>query len=201
MFSGDHRLDYYAYMLQGIVNRNIDQIVGFTAKDLLEAFQVLEARWPEMITEIDKTDPLRADELQQLFEQGFDGIAGRLWPKLQRTLCFGAGKQRANMEKLRFYTKCTPHNHGYFITAESLIAKAIGDDSDDFKLILNNNVYEFVPVGAAQDCRPLLLTETELGKRYELVVTNKSGLYRFKTKHQMIIKEKRGIEGVFITFD
>jgi len=201
LFTERPELDYYTYMLKALSNRDIDQIVALTAGDILKAFRALEAHWQEMVETISKTDQERATQLQGIFEQGFEGIAGRLWTKLQRTIGFGAAEQEDNFKELQFYTKGTPHNHGYYITAETLMAVATDDDADTFKLITDNDVYEYMPIDAEENSRPLLLTETKIGERYQLIVTNRAGLYRYKTTHTLTILEKDINKGVIVTIN
>ena len=199
LFSEQDTFDDYAFMLEGIADRDIDQIVALTTSDILRTFQVLQARWPEMVAEIAKRDDARARELETIFADGFEGIASRLWPRLERTVGFGAGKQQGATDQLRFFTKGTPHNHGYYFTAESLMAQAVGNDTDQFKLITTNDLYEFLPVDSQADALPLTLTETQQGASYHVVITNKAGLYRFMTNHTVTIIEHKPTEGTIVT--
>lgn len=199
LFSEQDTFDDYAFMLEGIADRDIDQIVALTTTDILRAFQVLQARWPEMVAEIAKRDIERAKELETIFNDGFEGVASRLWPRLERTVGFGVGKQQKATDQMRFFTKGTPHNHGHYFTAESLIAKAVGDDTDHFRFIFKNDFFEFLPVDGQTDDLPLTLTETRPGESYLVVVTNRAGLYRYKTNHVLTIVEHQPSEGTIVT--
>lgn len=199
LFSEQDTFDDYAFMLEGIADRDIDQIVALTTTDILRAFQVLQARWPEMVAEIAKRDIERAKELETIFNDGFEGVASRLWPRLERTVGFGVGKQQKATDQMRFFTKGTPHNHGHYFTAESLIAQAVGDDTDHFRFIFKNDFFEFLPVDGQTDDLPLTLTETRPGESYLVVVTNRAGLYRYKTNHVLTIVEHQPSEGTIVT--
>lgn len=201
LFSNTEQRDNYAVMLEAIADKDIEQIVALTTKDICEAFQVLEARWPEMVEAIGQNDAARAEELKQAFADGMEGVAARIWPSLKRTVAFGVGQQKSFTTKMRTYTKGTPHNHGCYFTAETLMAKAVADDSERFKLITDTDLFEFIPVGAAPDSTPLLLGQTEVGAAYQLVVTNQAGLYRFKTHHTLTIVDKTVTGEVSVTFE
>lgn len=199
LFSDREDFDAYSFMMEGIADRDIDQIVALTTGDILQAFKVMEARWPEMVAEIAQRDKSRAQELQSIIADGFEGIASRLWPRLKRTVAFGAGKQQEATDQLRHYTKGTPHNHGFYFTAESLLAQAVGNDSNQFRLITRNDVYEFLPIDGQTGELPLTLSETKPGESYQIVITNKAGLYRFKTKHTVTIVQHELSNGTIVT--
>lgn len=201
LFSDTEQRDNYAVMLEAIADKDIEQIVALTTKDICEAFQVLEARWPEMVEAVGQNDAARAEELKKAFAGGMEGVAARIWPSLKRTVAFGVGQQRSFTTKMQVYTKGTPHNHGYYFTAETLMAKAVADDSERFKLITDTDFFEFIPVGAAPDSTPLLLGQTKVGEAYQVVVTNQAGLYRFRTNHTLTVLEKTVTGEVFVAFE
>ena len=78
---------------------------------------------------------------------------------------------------MKRYAKSVTHNHGHLITIESIIAQAIADDRDLFELILENDFFEFMP----DNSEPLLLSQVSPGMTCEVIVTNRAGLYRYRT--------------------
>ena len=152
-----------------------------------------------MTESIRQNDPARADELEAAFANGMEGIAARIWPSLRRTVGFGAGRQQDSTKLLRSYTKGIPHNHGYYFTAETMMAKAVADDSDVFRLITDTDLLEFIPCDSTA-ATPVVLSETKEGASYRVVVTNQAGLYRFKTGHTLTIVEKDLMRGILVTF-
>ncbi len=157
--------------------READQIIALNTFQVLTLFTTLEQQWPDFIKEIEQHDAERAQELAEVFKQGFDDIAVRIWPKLQRIVAFGAGKFQSQTTALKRYAKSVTHNHGHLITIESLIAQAIADDSDLFELVLENDFFEFMP----DNSEPLLLSQVSPGTTCEVIVTNRAGLYRYRT--------------------
>ena len=88
-------------------------------------FTTLEQQWPDFIKEIEQHDAERAKELAEVFKQGFDDVAVRIWPNLQRIVAFGAGKFQSQTAAMKRYAKSVTHNHGHLITIESIIAQAL----------------------------------------------------------------------------
>ncbi len=130
-----------------------------------------------------KPNPTRAAELRKEFEKGFDTevpIAKRIWPKL----CWGYGMFGSTLAtyvtKLRRYVGDLPlHNMGYG-ASEGFLAMPVELNANDYVLLPRSLVYEFLPVDAPEGTRPLTISEVEVGKEYEIIVTNFSGLYRYR---------------------
>ena len=53
-------------------------------------------------------------------------------------------------------------------------------DVNDYVLLPRSIFFEFIPIDDPECERPLTIGEVEVGKEYELVVTNFSGLYRYQ---------------------
>ena len=83
---------------------------------------------------------------------------------------------------------------GAYAASEALMACAVKTDDPNYLLLVDNAFFEFIPVDkeAAEIDRPLLINEVEVGKLYEIIVTNKSGLYRYKIRDVVRIA---GFEG------
>ena len=160
-----------------LLSREADQIIALNTSEVLTMFTILEQQWPDVIKEVEQYDAERAQELAEVFKQGFDDVAVRIWPKLQRIVAFGAGNFQSHTTALKRYTKGVTHNHGHLITVESIIAQAIADDSDLFKFVLENDFFEFMP----DNSEPLLLSQVSPDMTCEVIVTNRAGLYRYRT--------------------
>ena len=68
-----------------------------------------------------------------------------------------------------------------YASSEALIASSMNVEDKNYLLIPDGGFYEFIPV-EEESIKPLLMNELEVGKLYEIVVTNLSGLYRYKIK-------------------
>ncbi len=81
--------------------------------------------------------------------------------------------------KMRGYAGDIPLHHFVYAASEGVFGLAEHVDSPDRYMLLPESVFfEFMPVG--EDKRPLLMGEVEIGGKYELIVTNRSGLYRYR---------------------
>ena len=147
---------------------------------------------PELRKEYEKMfkpNPKRAAALRKEFEKGFDTpIAPRIWPRLTWAYGMIGSNLKVYVEKLRrFIGDDVPiHNMGY-AAAEGFFAMPTELNVHDSVLIPYGIFFEFIPVNEdAEDeeetanPKTLLLNELEVGKRYEMVVTNSSGLYRYR---------------------
>ena len=130
-----------------------------------------------------KPNPKRADELRCEFRKGFDmevPIAKRIWPRLSWANGMVASSLSVYLDKLRRYVGDLPlHNMGY-AASEGFMGMCVNLNEDDYVLLPRSIIYEFLPVDAPEDTRPLTLDQIEVGKDYEIIVTNFSGLYRYR---------------------
>lgn len=136
-----------------------------------------------------KPDPARAAELRREFEKGFDDpIAPRIWPRLTWAYGMVSSTLSVYVQKLRRYIgpDIPLHNMGY-AAAEGFFAMATELDASDYVLLPHCVFFEFIPVDDEDDDaqterepQTLLLSELEVGKKYEVVISNFSGLYRYR---------------------
>lgn len=144
---------------------------------------------PELYKEYSKKfkpNPKRASELRKEFEKGFDDpIAPRIWPKLTWAYGMVGSNLKVYVDKIRKYIGDDIPIHGMgFAAAEGFFAMATELDSDDGVLLPHCLFFEFLPVNDDDEfddvSTPLLINQLEQGKKYELVVSNFSGLYRYR---------------------
>ena len=129
-----------------------------------------------------RPDPERADELRKIFKENPEDLMKKIWPKLCFIIGIGTGEFSGFTRKLR---KLCGNDAVFFnetySSSESLIATGIETENDDYFLLFDNGFFEFIPVEDERS-RPLMLHELEIGKLYEIVITNLSGLYRYRIK-------------------
>ncbi len=137
----------------------------------------LRAKWEKKL----KPNPKRAAEIRRECEKGFDTpIAKRIWPKFVWSYGMVGSNLSFYVQKLRKYIGDAPiHNMGY-AAAEGYFAMPVELDVSDYVLLPRSIFFEFIPVDDPDCKRPLTIGEVEVGKEYELVVTNFSGLYRYQ---------------------
>ncbi len=194
----------YFQLRFALVDRKVTYLGSMVITLMLTMFEYLEANWEMICNDIEKgtidpsvrcpeslrkkyekikPNPKRAAELRAEFEKGFDTdipIAKRIWPKV----CWGYGMISSTLsvyvEKLNRYMGDMPmHNMGY-AASEGYMAMPVTLNANDYVLLPRSIIYEFLPVDAPDGTRPLFMNELEVGKDYEIIVTNFSGLYRYR---------------------
>ena len=187
-----------------LVNKNVTFLGSMVITMMATAFEYLEKNWQMICNDIEhgtidpsvkcpdslrkkyghmKPNPKRAAELRAIFEEGFDTdvpVAYRIWPKL----CWGYGMISSTlsvyMEGLKRYIGDLPmHNMGY-AASEGYMAMPVELNATDYVLLPRSLFYEFLPEDATEDDKPVTLDKLEVGKNYEIIVTNYSGLYRYR---------------------
>ncbi len=194
----------YFQLRFALTNRNVTYLGSMVITLMLTMFEYLEANWEMICNDIEKgtidpsvrcpkslrekysklkPNPKRAAELRAEFEKGFDTevpVAKRIWPKV----CWGYGMISSTLsiyvEKLHRYIGDLPlHNMGY-AASEGFMAMSVTLNANDSVLLPRSLIYEFLPIDAPEGTRPLFMDEVEVGKEYEIIVTNFSGLYRYR---------------------
>lgn len=199
----------YLQLRFALENRKVSYLGSLVVTLLTTMFDYLEENWqmlcddiekgiinpnikitPELYNEYKKKfkpNPERAAELRREFEKGFDiPIAPRIWPKLTWAYGMVGSNLKVYVDKLRRHigNDVPIHNMG-FAAAEGFFAMATDLDVHDGVLLPHCLFFEFLPVNDDEEdpdenAAPLLINQLEVGKKYELVVSNFSGLYRYR---------------------
>lgn len=129
-----------------------------------------------------KPNPKRAAQLRKEFEKGFDDpIVPRIWKRCGWMYGMGTGALSHYQQRLRRYIgeEMPIHYVGYAAT-EALMAIPVELNSFEYVMLPQNGFYEFLPLDAPEGTKPLTISELEVGKEYELILTNMSGFYRYR---------------------
>ena len=199
----------YLQLRFALENRKVSYLGSMVITLLTTMFEYLEEHWQMLCDDIEqgiidpsvritpelrmkyskkfKPNPERAAELRREFEKGFDDpVAPRIWPRLTWAYGMVSSTLKVYVDKLRRYIgpDIPLHNMGY-AAAEGYFAMPTELDVTDYVLLPHCIFFEFIPVSDDPDAeeenpRTLLLSELEVGKQYEVVVTNFSGLYRYR---------------------
>lgn len=193
----------YFQLLFCLCNKKVTYLGSMVITLLTQMFEYLEENWEMICHDIEtgtidpsvkcpdslrkkyghrKPDPKRAAELRAIFSEGFDKepVAYKIWPNLM----FGYGMISSTLsiyaDKLKRYVGDLPmHNMGY-AASEGFMAMPVELDASDYVLLPRSLIYEFIPVDGDENERPLTLDQLEVGKDYEIIITNFSGLYRYR---------------------
>ena len=204
----------YLKTLFALAEHDLLYIAGAYMSTYVEIMRLIRDKW-EMLTEDIRTgtinksvqvsdamretlerrlspDPERADFLKQEFEKGFDTpIIPRIWKSCSFISGIGSADFSIYVGEMRKYAGDIPFDFGIYGASEGLFAVCFEPDRDQFLVVPDSVFYEFLPVDAT-DGKTCLIDELEVGKEYELVVTNDAGLYRYCIKDVVKVTEYRG---------
>lgn len=192
----------YARLLFALADADVSQIVSPFSINLLDTMRFLECMWKVMVKDIAegtvseesllsdnmrklletklKAQPERAKQLQEIFEEGFENVIPKIWPKMEKIYAAGSGEFSVYTRQLKKYTGEVPVDYGYLDCAEAVIGKSVGPNQNKYVLLQNESFFEFLPEDGSDD---EIVTSKMLkeGVHYEVVITNQCGLYRYRS--------------------
>ncbi len=195
----------YIHLRFALIERDLSFIVSAFMTGISDLMKYLENNWELLVEDIAqgtinpeirmpdevrasllkkiKPDPQRAAELQREFAKGFETpIIPRIWPDFAFVFSIGSGGFTVYTEKMRSYLGDIPIFFSVYAASEAIMAIASEMESQEFVLIPDSAFFEFIPVEAEGDACALTMDQLEVGKDYEIVLTNRSGFYRYRIK-------------------
>ncbi|XP_074651372.1 GH3 domain-containing protein-like isoform X2 [Tubulanus polymorphus] len=197
----------YVHLLFALADREVGMIEGNFVSLIYQMFVALKTHYRQIIEDIKlgrvdpkleidpeirnqlngvlPTDPKRAAELENEFEKGFDGIAKRIWPDLNIILAVNTGAFDLYGKALTDETcKDVPIYSPIYAATEGLVGLNIWPESalTKYLLVPSAMFFEFIPIDDSDKPQPgtLFMEQVELKATYELVITNTSGLCRYR---------------------
>ncbi|XP_037547001.1 GH3 domain-containing protein [Nematolebias whitei] len=197
----------YLHLLFALKDPSVGTLESNFASTVFYAFTALQERWQELVEDIEqgkistalpleakvrgrlealmKPDPERAAHLRAHFQEGFRGIAKRLWPHLHLVLAVDSGSNQIYGEILRErYCKAVPFYSPFYAATEGLIGVNLWPQEPNKRYLLcpRSMFCEFLPERSVDEETPqtLLMEEVKEGESYELVITNAAGLFRYR---------------------
>lgn len=141
---------------------------------------------PEMRAKLEKNlkpNPERAEELRKEFRKGFDKepIIPRIWPNVSWMYGMGTGAIAIYQKKLQRYMGADiPIHYLGYVASEAMMAVPLELNSFEYVMLPQNGFYEFRPVDSDDYDNLLTIKDLEVGKEYEIILTNTSGFYRYR---------------------
>jgi len=144
-----------------------------------------------------KPDPKRAEELRRAMFLGqgervqvdTQGLARRIWPNLNLLLTVNTGAFSLYGERLESsFTRGVPIYSPIYAATEGLVGVNVHEDKKNenvaYTLVPKAMVFEFLPLCKSDEDPKHMSTklahELTIGEKYELVVTNLSGMCRYR---------------------
>ncbi len=167
------------------IEKNMEMLIEDIEKGTIDpSIKMSESIRNKLVAKL-RPDPERAAELRHIMNTPSDiPFASRIWPELSFIAAIGTGDfepfTRSVLSKcLDDITIC----HSVYAASEALIAFAFKPNEASYLPLVDSAFYEFIPVDdEGSDRRTLLMSELEIGKLYEIVVTTKAGLYRYQLR-------------------
>ncbi|MBW4497920.1 MAG: GH3 auxin-responsive promoter family protein [Oscillatoria princeps RMCB-10] len=172
------------YFIRLIENHWQELVRDIRLGDISYESVVLEPEVKQSLLQQLQPDPARADQLVQIFEQGFEGMVQRVWPNLQYVRCLAGGTFSIYVDKCKWYLGSVPIYSAAHGASEGLMGLNLwpGEHIARFVPVPQERYTEFIPVAETNSANPTTLELTELkeGESYEMVITCFDGLYRYR---------------------
>lgn len=142
---------------------------------------VVSQEWKNYLKEHLPADPERAAELSAIPMEDLEkGLVKKIWPKIRYGQMIGGSMFTPYMDKLRMYVGNLPIHYFAYAASEGCFGIATGLNEEDayYVLLPDTCFYEFFPESGDGD-KPLTICDVEVGSKYELLITNFSGAYRY----------------------
>lgn len=193
----------YLILLSALRNKHVTQIYGSNTWVVLNYIEKLikdadalcediekgtihyRNKIPNMLYEEMKArnapDPDRAAQLRKALQQKDTGdMLKEIWPDLKRIIAKSGGNFTLYTKRLKRFIGDVKLEFDDFVTPFGILARQAGD-GNVFILDHEEGFYEFLPITVDEVKKPLLLSQVKTGELYELVFTNRFGIYRMLT--------------------
>jgi hypothetical protein len=202
----DYQTKYYGMMRYALAG-DVTYIVAANPSSLLKFHQVVMESWSDLIRDIRegtlrgdvvdaiepaermevlaalRPDPERAAELERLLAEHGDGLRPKhYWPRLKCINTWKQGNCAQLLPKLEgYFPEDTAIREMGYQASEARAGVTLRNDWDCSALAANIYYFEFIEESErdADDPQILLAHELEQGRRYYIIVSNMSGLYRY----------------------
>ncbi len=198
----------YLHARYGLSEKSVRAISTSFMTFLLDLFYYVEKNWQMLCDDIEsgkinsgirmsdevrskleselKPMPERAAELRKIFSAGIDNtLARRIWPDIKMLIGIATGTFTSYLNKIRDrYTGDLPVVMSGVSASEGVFT--VPYELDNPNMVPVTDIYiEFLPLGEDDPTKTKDLDEVEIGGEYEIIITTKSGLYRYRTRDAM----------------
>ncbi|MBU5228398.1 GH3 auxin-responsive promoter family protein [Clostridium senegalense] len=203
MSMNDKESALYLHILFALRDENLSYISGIFISSILDFFRTMEKQWKNLVYDIshgtlnenlkiepefrkvllEKNYPLkkRASEIEGEFKRGFKGIAKRLWKSIVYIATVTGGSFSVYDDKVNYYSGNLIIYSNAYAASEAVIGMNPNVGKISYVVLSDTAFYEFIPIECSENnIITKTINELEIGKVYEIVVTNFSGLYRYR---------------------
>lgn len=180
--------------LMDYLRENWELILSDIARGDVDERIPLAPHWKEKVRQWLPPDPHRAQQLREMaLDQHPEDMIRRLWPNVRCIIGVGGRNFPVYNQAMACYGPSVPIHHFIYGASEGFLSVALEVGVPDAYLLLPQaGFFEFLPVSAQPGQRPLTMEQLEVGKQYELIFTNHSGLYRYLMQDVLEVVDFRG---------
>lgn len=211
VFAGKGVDTRYLNARYALCDKDVNNIVCTFTGFLLDFCRYIEKNWELLVNDIEKGTidesvelpddvrkkinseikpmPERAAELRAIFEKGFDTpFMPQVWQELNYAVGgASAGFARYTDEvRSRYLGKDIAFYYRGISASEGIFTVPIAFADHRSCLIPDSVFYEFVDIDD-ENAKPVTLDKLEVGKKYELIISNYSGFYRYRMKDVLLV--------------
>lgn len=200
----DKNTALYLHLLFALEDKNLTYISGVFISNVLDALRVLEDKSELLVKDIKKgcisrnlnldentrkvlnnylkPNASRADELEREFSKGFKGICKRIWPKLIYIASVTGANFSIYDDMVNYYTDSLQIYSPAYAATEAMIGINPYVRKIKYVIIPDTAFYEFILIeeGKKDNVKTYNINELKVGSKYEVIITNYAGLYRYK---------------------
>jgi hypothetical protein len=153
---------------------------------LLELLSYIEAHAAELVGYVARGNPARAECIAASIEDG-RLITSRVWPRLSVISCWDQGSSRAHAGRLKERFPHAAMQGKGLLATEGLMSIPLVDSPWPV-LAVESGFFEFL----ATDGEVCNAAQVRVGEEYEVLITNESGLYRYRIGDRVLVREGVG---------
>lgn len=213
IYGADYDQVLYCHLLCGLIYCNeVQYISSAFAHTIVQAFRTFEQIWEELcadiregvlssritipsvrsaISEMLYPNPSLADSIHNKCANlsNWYGLIPEIWPNAKYAYGIMTGSMEPYIKKLKHYAGNLPLLSAYYGASEGWIGANVSPRSEPesvaYAVFPNISYFEFMPVNTESEAEPVGLTEVEIGKEYEVIITNFAGTSTF-TCHSLL---------------
>lgn len=176
------------------MEQNWELIVNDIEKGTIDPSIKMSDQVRERLLKKIKPMPERAEELREIFKQGFDEpVVPKLWPEARFLTGVGSGGFKVYADKLK--EKYMGENIARYFTginaSEGMVSVPFELNNEKSVPVPDSLFYEFLPTDADDDFSKMVtMDKLEEGREYEIIITNLSGFYRYRMRDAVRITGK-----------
>ena len=201
MFTDEITDVWYAKLWLALTEPNLKSIYSIYQYDILLFLQYFKEHWDQILRDMEQRNipedilisQAKKEELVKLVlpdkewfafvrsecEKGFEGIGKRIWKNLSMINGIGGKVFGTQEQLLRTYLGDVKIHYFVYTSSEAPIGIAMEEENDSYVCIPHGCFLEFADI-EEEEMSIKWIEELEVGKKYELIVTNHSGFYRYR---------------------